>query len=113
MTVTLIGLLWHFKGSNVPVETAKTIVFAAFLSMCWWNLFNARVYGKNSRVFWKIGRSPMFLIGSCIALLGTIGIVQLGGPVFETVPLGFGTWLSILLPTGLIVLVRELLFKRK
>ena len=86
-------------------------LFAIFLTISWWNLFNIRVFGKNHSIFFNLFKNKNFVIGSLIMLIGTILIVQFGGSVFNTRPLSFEEWVIILLATSPVVIVREIWHK--
>lgn len=90
-----------------------TELFAVFMTICWWNLFNIRVFGKNRSVFHNICKNKNFIIGSVVVLIGTILIVTVGGEVFNVHPLSFKEWVTIILVTSPIVIVRELWFRLK
>lgn len=85
-----------------------TELFAVFMVVNWWNIFNIRVFGKNRSIFHGIFNNKMFVWGSIIMLLGTILIVQFGGEVFSTRPLDFKEWCIILAATSPIVIIREI-----
>lgn len=85
-----------------------TELFAVFMVINWWNIFNIRVFGKNRSIFHDIFNNKMFVWGSIIMLLGTILIVQFGGEVFSTRPLDFKEWCIILAATSPIVIIREI-----
>lgn len=85
-----------------------TELFAVFMVINWWNIFNIRVFGKNRSIFHGIFNNKMFVWGSIIMLLGTILIVQFGGEVFSTRPLDFKEWCIILAATSPIVIIREI-----
>ena len=74
-------------------------------------MFNARVIGKNHSIFEGLGKNLRFtgIIG--LILIVTILIVQLGGEVFQTHALSWQTWLTIILITSPVVIVRELYFQ--
>jgi Ca2+-transporting ATPase len=99
-------LLTRFFGSLNP-----TIFFATYMSINWWNMFNARVIGKNKSIFDGMFTNAKFL-GIMAFILGvTILIVQIGGEVFQTQPLSAETWGWIILLTSPIALVREIYFQ--
>lgn len=85
-----------------------TELFAVFMVISWWNIFNIRVFGKNRSVFHEITKNKLFLIGSAVMLIGTFLIVQLGGEVFNTRPLSLREWGIILSITSPVMLFREL-----
>ena len=88
-----------------------TIFFAAYMILNWWNMFNARVIGKNKSVFDGLGRNAKFTGIMALILIVTIVMVQVGGDVFRTEPLSWKTWGWILLVTSPVVIVRELYYQ--
>lgn len=84
-----------------------TELFAVFMVINWWNLYNIRVFGKNRSIFHSLFSNKLFVIGSLVILAGTIGIIQLGGEVFSTHPLSVKEWVIILAVTSPIVILRE------
>lgn len=94
--------------ANVLSKIDLTVFFAAYMILNWWNMFNARVIGKNRSIFTGLGKNIKFtgIIG--LILIVTILIVQLGGEVFQTHPLSWQVWLTIILITSPVVIVREL-----
>ena len=106
------AVLW---GSNHGVELVSgidlTIFFASYMVLNWWNLFNARVIGKNKSVFSDLFKNWKFLSAALIVLVVTIIIVQIGGEVFSTHPLSWEIWGKILLYTSPVMIVRELWFQ--
>jgi magnesium-transporting ATPase (P-type) len=88
-----------------------TIFFATYMTINWWNMFNARVIGKNKSIFDGLFDNAKFL-GIMAFILGvTILIVQIGGEVFQTIPLSAATWGWIILLTSPIAWVREIYFQ--
>lgn len=107
-TVATLGCetLTAFAKSLTP-----TVFFATYMTINWWNMFNARVIGKNKSIFAGITKNGKFL-GIMAFILGvTILIVQIGGEVFQTEPLSIKTWGWIILLTSPIAWVRELYFQ--
>ena len=88
-----------------------TIFFAAYMVLNWWNMFNARVIGKNKSLFDGLGKNAKFSGIMALILVVTIVMVQVGGEVFRTEPLTWQTWLGILLITSPVVIVREVYFQ--
>lgn len=97
--------------ANVLSKIDLTVFFAAYMILNWWNMFNARVIGKNRSIFTGLGKNVKFagIIG--LILIVTILIVQLGGEVFQTHPLSWQVWLTIILITSPVVIVRELYYQ--
>lgn len=94
-----------FAGMNL------TVFFAAYMVWNWWNMFNARVIGKNKSLFDGLGKNGKFSGIMALILVVTIIMVQIGGEVFRTEPLSWQTWGLILLVTSPVVIVRELYFQ--
>ena len=88
-----------------------TELFAIFMMINWWNLFNIRVFGKNRSIFHELEKSKKFLLGSLVIFIGTVLIVQFGGEVFNTRPLDLKEWCIIVASTSPIVIIRELWYK--
>ena len=97
--------------TNFFANITPTVFFATYMCINWWNMFNARVIGKNKSIFSGLFDNSKF-IGILIFILAvTILIVQVGGEVFQTQPLDTKTWLWIILLTSPIAWVRELYFQ--
>lgn len=88
-----------------------TIFFASYILINWWNMYNARVIGKNKPLIEGLNKNPKF-VGILISILViTIIMVQFGGEVFRTEPLSWQTWLMIIVSTSPIVIVREIYYQ--
>ena len=107
-TVATLGCdtLTTFASSLTP-----TVFFATYMCINWWNMFNARVIGKNKSIFSGLFNNSKFISILIFILAVTILIVQVGGEVFQTQPLDTKTWLWIILLTSPIAWVRELYFQ--
>lgn len=99
------GVADFFSSMNL------TIFFASYMILNWWNMFNARVVGKNKSLFDGLGKNMKFVSIMLLILVATILMVQFGGEVFRTEPLSWKTWGLILLITSPVVIVRELYFQ--
>ena len=88
-----------------------TIFFAGYMILNWWNMFNARVIGKNKSLFDGLARNPKFYGIMILILVVTVVMVQIGGDVFRTEPLSWKTWMWILIATSPVAIVRELYFQ--
>ncbi|MFR9591872.1 MAG: calcium-translocating P-type ATPase, PMCA-type [Rikenellaceae bacterium] len=107
-TVVLYGI---GNGAEWLSGFDLTMFFAAYMVLNWWNIFNARVIGKNKSIFDGLFANPKF-IGVALGVLAvTIGIVQVGGEVFNTHPLSWQTWGYILAITSPVVIVREIWYR--
>lgn len=105
-------VLWSMN-KNIPYisEIDTTMFFAGYMVLNWWNLFNARVIGKNKSVFSGLFNNSKFYGVTFGILVTTWLIVQFGGEVFRTHPLSWETWGMILLVTSPVLIVRELYFQ--
>lgn len=105
-------VLWGMEhGVEFLSHMNRTVFFASYMVLNWWNLFNARVIGKNKSIFDGLGRNMKFTGVALGILLVTIIIVQIGGEAFQTVPLSWQTWGLIILFTSPVVIVRELWYQ--
>lgn len=89
----------------------KTIFFASYMVLNWWNMFNARVVGKNESVFYRLWSNYKFLGMAVIIMVCTILIVQMGGRAFQTEPLSAMNWLWIFIVTSPVMFIREIWFQ--
>jgi Ca2+-transporting ATPase len=111
--VILVSLIVFFrdKGLLPPGDDptrAGTIVFSVFVLLQFWNLFNAKAFGRDGSILSSIGNNPTFLTIASAILVGQILLVQFGGAVFHTVPLSLLDWLAIILSTSLVLAIGEL-----
>lgn len=106
--VVLSTILVDISNGSSLFGLDLTELFAIFLTLNWWNLFNIRVFGKHHSIFYRLFKNKNFIIGSLVILFGTILIVQFGGSVFNTRPLSLNEWLIIIAATSPVVIVREL-----
>ena len=97
--------------TNFFANITPTVFFATYMTINWWNMFNARVIGKNKSIFSGLFDNSKFIGIMVFILAVTILIVQVGGEVFQTQPLDTKTWLWIILLTSPIAWVRELYFQ--
>lgn len=105
----VLSLIIHdIAQGSIKFGLDLTELFAIFMMINWWNLFNIRVFGKNRSIFYNLKGSSKFLLGSLVIFIGTILIVQFGGEVFNTRPLDFKEWCIIVASTSPIVIIREI-----
>ena len=91
-------------GGNLLSDYELSIFFTFFVLLQFWNLFNARSFA-TSQVWLRLhGCRGFFLIVGLI-LLGQVLIVNLGGPVFNVVPLSLSDWLLLLAATSVVLWV--------
>lgn len=111
MFVIMSLVILDIKNGSTWFHLDKTEFFAIFMTINWWNLFNARVIGKNRSVFHDLFKNSKFVTGSLVILAGTILIVQIGGDVFETRPLSFNEWVIIILASSPVMIIREIWYR--
>ena len=110
MLIILVGMLVYWKLTNTMTVHNESIFFSTFVSMQFWNLFNARVFGDKRSLFADLKENKIFIYISLIILIGTIIMVQIGSKVFRTVPLDILTWGKIILGTSFLVWIN--IFKK-
>lgn len=103
----MITLLLRIRSVGVTPR-ALSIFFTAFVLAQFWNLFNARVFGRHVSAFAGILANKAFLLIAGLILVGQFVIVQVGGPVFRTVPLELHEWGVILATTSLVIWIGEI-----
>ena len=88
-----------------------TLLFTLFVFMQFWNIFNAKAFMTGQSAFHGLFTKNIakgFCLTLAIILVGQILIVNLGGAMFEVVPLSFGDWLRIIAATSVILWVGEI-----
>ncbi len=104
----LLGLIFYFKRDNVFSVRESTIVFSVLVLLQFWNLFNARSFGRTASALKGIVKNKGFIGVAAAILLGQFLIVQFGGALFRTQPLEFMDWLKLLLGTSIVLVLGEL-----
>lgn len=109
----LVSMIVYFRNSGQlsagdDPSRAGTIIFSVFVMLQFWNLFNAKAFGRVESIFSSMGNNPSFLVIASAILLGQLILVQFGSSVFHTVPLSFADWLGIILITSLVLVIGEL-----
>lgn len=108
--VVLLGILIYYTRIDGEITTQHlTIFFTFFVMLQFWNLFNARVFGTTDSAFKGITHSYGMLVVVLVILLGQFLIVQFGGVVFRTEPMGLTTWLIILASSSLVLWIGEII----
>jgi Ca2+-transporting ATPase len=90
-----------------------SLFFSVFVFLQFWNLFNARMLGRNSSALANISGSRMFLLIAASVAAGQILITQFGGEVFRTTPLSFQEWFWIILGSSPVLWIGELVRWRR
>ena len=125
--VIMTGLLWVLEHAEVKdisdfisllvdgrqqwihgelTDFELSLFFTTFVMLQFWNLFNARAFLTHRSAFHLRGCRGFLLIVLLI-FVGQILIVQLGGKMFNVVPLEWDEWLWILLVTSPVILIGE------
>ncbi|NLD57655.1 MAG: calcium-translocating P-type ATPase, PMCA-type [Methanomicrobiales archaeon] len=109
-TVFIIGgllqVITGFIGGITPAEIT-TVFFSAFIIAAVWNGINCRALDGRMPPFFS--GNPTFFLVMGLVILVQIVIVQLGGVIFNTVPLSLEVWARIILFTSPILLIGFLL----
>ncbi len=103
--VVMTLLLWYFERDGLtPYE--QSLFFTTFVMLQFWNLFNARAFLTGHSAF-RLRGCREFLFIVALIFFGQILIVELGGAMFNVVPLALRDWLLILLITSPVLLIGE------
>jgi len=109
----LLVLLFTLPGMRDATSPdymhSLTMFFSAFVLLQFWNLFNARCLGTTRSAFDGLFKNKAFLLIAGVILFGQILLVQFGGDVFRTTPLGALDWVVIVLATSPVLMAGELL----
>ena len=103
----LLALITVYKRDGEFDRRESTIVFTVLVLLQFWNLFNARCFGRTASALSGITRNRGLLAVAGVILLGQILIVQFGGALFRTEPLGALEWIVILFATSIVLCVGE------
>lgn len=113
--VTCMGdfLNLKFVGSSHLSPYELSVFFTVFVFLQFWNLFNAKAFqtGKSSFHFSKCGG---FILIATLIVIGQLCIIEIGGELFNVVPLSATDWIVILAATSPVLLIGEIVraFKR-
>jgi P-type Ca2+ transporter type 2C len=106
----LVGLLlWMKSRSEGGVVSTRdlTLFYSIFVMLQFWNIFNARRFGSDRSAFAGLVENRLFVIIALAIAAGQVLIVQFGGEVFRTEPLGFVDWLVVFGCTAPVMLIGE------
>jgi Ca2+-transporting ATPase len=105
--ISILALMkWHFLGGTPEMQS--TIVFSSLVFFALWNSFNCREFGYDS-IIPNFTKNKVALILVCGAGLVQIGLVQIAGKWFDSVPLPLEIWITIIVFTFNIVVISEIL----
>lgn len=106
---SLMDLLHCKLGANNGLSPYEhSLFFTTFVMLQFWNMFNARAFETGRSAFHFRGCKSFVLIAATI-LIGQILIVELGGQMFNVVPLKLSDWLIIVAATSLVLWVGEVI----
>jgi Ca2+-transporting ATPase len=110
--VALLGIILIFRGNGMLTDDdepsrGSTVLFTVFVLLQWWNLFNAKAFGRGGSVLPTLGNNPSFLAIAAAILIGQVLLVQFGGAIVRTVPLSPGEWLMLLVATSVVLVAGE------
>ncbi len=121
----LFGLLYIFQHTDVTSLTnlfpvhfdmalhnlspyELSVFFSIFVFLQFWNMFNARAYATRRSALHLKGCSE-FLFISLTILVGQIIIVEIGGEMFNVVPIKVIDWVLIIGVTSVVLWIGELI----
>ena len=110
--VQLPSAAWGENTGLSPYELS--VFFTTFVFLQFWNMFNARAFEDNRSALDLRGCKGFMLIALLI-FFGQILIVELGGQLFNVVPLGITDWILIIALTSPVLWIGEIirLFRRR
>ncbi len=104
--IVMTALLWYFERDGHINAYDQSLFFTAFVMLQFWNLFNARAFLTGRSAF-NLHHCREFLFIATLIFFGQIFIVELGGPMFNVVPLRVLDWLIIIAITSPVLLAGE------
>lgn len=106
--VLMIIFLLVIQQDQVITDYELSLFFSTFVMLQFWNLFNAKCFGRPQSVFTHLFDNWSFIAIAAFIFIGQIAIAQWGGSFFRTVPLSLSDWLIIIGSTSLILALGEL-----
>lgn len=85
-----------------------SLFFTFFVMLQFWNMFNARAVATGHSAFHNIGECRGFALIVVMIFFGQILIVELGGAMFNVVPISIFDWLIIIGTTSVVLWIGEL-----
>ncbi len=94
-------------ASFTPYELS--MFFTIFVFLQFWNLFNARAFESGHTAFHDKRNSKVFFTTLIAIIAGQILIVEIGGTMFNVVPLMATDWILIIGATSAVMIIPTLL----
>ena len=106
-SVTVTDFLASFATTQAPPLSTYdlTVFFSIFVFIQAWNLFNARAFESGHSAYHDMKGSKVFFSVTAVIFLGQLGIVYLGGDMFNVQPIPFTDMLLIIAATSPIMLI--------
>lgn len=108
LSFLLLAIYFWFQYTDGFSAYDHSLFFTIFVMLQFWNLFNAKAFLTGKSAFSQLGQSKEFLFIVALIFIGQILIVELGGQMFNTVPLSLRDWLIVVFNTSLVFLFGEL-----
>jgi Ca2+-transporting ATPase len=106
--ILMVIFLRVIQQDQVITDYELSLFFSTFVMLQFWNLFNAKCFGRPQSVLTHLLDNVSFLAIAALIFIGQIAIVQWGGSFFRTVPLSLSHWLIIIGSTSLVLVLGEL-----
>jgi Ca2+-transporting ATPase len=106
--VLMVVFLLAIQRDGAITNYELSLFFSTFVMLQFWNLFNAKCFGRPQSVLTHLFDNWSFIAIAALIFIGQIVIVQWGGAFFRTVPLSLSDWLIIIGSTSLVLWLGEL-----
>lgn len=102
----------YVSGHNLT-KYDLSLFFTTFVYLQFWNLFNAKAFQSGHSSFWNMRESKVFFVTMMVIFFGQILIVELGGEMFNVVPLRAEDIFWVIVGTSPVMIIGEIvhLFK--
>lgn len=118
ISIICLGILNNWFGvytmiGSANAEIVRTFMFSTFIMAIIFNSLNARTDSMN--LFEHITENKNFILVMLAIAVVQILIIQVGGEVFETVPLSLTNWCAVILISVLIIpidLIRKVIVRK-
>lgn len=104
---SIISFSYNDGASFTPYELS--LFFTTFVFLQFWNLFNARAFESGHTAFHDKRNSKIFFITLLAIVCGQIIIVEIGGTMFNVVPIKTADWVIVIAATSLVMIIPTLL----